>query len=34
MTHQREDLSSLLRPALPSSDTHLRGPFPPTTPTL
>ncbi len=28
MTHQREDGSSLLRPAAPSSDTHLRGPVP------
>lgn len=26
MTHQREDVSSLLRPAAPSFYTHLRGP--------
>jgi len=28
MTFQRKDDSSLLRPALPSFDTHLRGPVP------
>ncbi len=33
MSHQGEDVSSPLRPALPSSGTHLRGPFPPATPT-
>jgi len=34
MTHQREDGSFLLRPAAPSFDGHLRGPFLPATPTL
>ena len=34
MTHRREYVSSLLRPAAPSFDTHLRGPFLPATAAL